>query len=307
MNRAALRTSLVVCFALSACGGSGSSTPDSTAAESTPTTEPAADMGTADLQFVGDADDASLTGAGKNAQVLCNYPTFEGPTVIRLQLNSVNRDVNISLEVSNNKVVVVAGSNAGETYTSRTFEGTGVTSFDAGQGVQIDTPVVETTPAESNPGTVGVITEVTGSIDCGDQTTGTSTVVFSGDTLEGAIDGGLSPFRVECTTDNLRDTLNLAGTMSVGGKIAFFLTIFEYFRQNDQLAFDASGTITLYESFEDPVGVAHQYVYTASDAIVLFENNAHVSGDLVEQSPASGTPNTIHIEGDVTCGSHVTF
>ena len=153
---------------------------------------------------------------------------------------------------------------------------------------------VETSPADSNPGTIGVITNVTGSIDCGNQTVGTSTVVFSGDTLEGAISAGPIPFRVQCDTSATGNSVELAGIILIDGKEAFFFT-----------TFNASGMITLYETFEGPPFVAHQYLVNAADAVTLSENGAHVAADLVEQSPASGAAHTLHVEGDLTCGSTV--
>ena len=293
MNKARVVASVLVGLVLSSCGGSGSSSPQSTTETTEVSSTSAAPKGpaTADLQFAGDA---SVAGAGTDAQVVCNYPTFGGPPLIRSQVQSANPDIDIAVVVDTSKILVIAASGSGSTYSSRTFEGTGMTGFDAGTGVQIDTTLVETTPADANPGTIGAISNITGSIDCGDQTIGTSTVVFSGDTLEGAINSGPTPFRVQCDTSAAGNSVDLAGIIMVNGKEAFFFT-----------TFNASGLITLYESFEGPPVVSHQYVADAADAVTLSENGAHVAADLVEQSPATGAAHTLHVEGDLTCGSTV--
>ncbi|CAN5582146.1 hypothetical protein BH10ACT2_BH10ACT2_15320 [soil metagenome] len=297
MNRTLVLASVVVCFVLPSCSDSGSSTPANTEGTTATTT---ATKAVADLVFAGDA---SLAGAGKRAHVLCNYPALDGSTVIQVLLSSANPDVSFSVEVGSSRVVVIAGSNAGTTYTSRTFEGTDVAAFDASLGLQIDTALVETSPADSNPGTIGAITSVTGTIDCGDQTAGTSTVVFSGDTPEGAVEGGLNPARVDCTITTTGTTLNLVGTVSVGETKAFFFTIIQFYKENKATAFDAHSEINLYESFGDPLSMSHQYVSMPGDPLTLTENGAHIVSDLVEDSPADGVAHTLHMEGDVTCGS----
>ncbi len=304
------RLAVLVVIALAACGSSTKSSaptaapsaPTSSAApattppitatiESTTTLAPAPKgPATASLTFVGDV---GLAGASSNPVVSCNFPTPDGTEVIRLLAQPALPAALFNITVSADKIMVVVASGSGTAYSARWFEGSGVTSFDPAGGVQIDAQLKETTPSTTNHGTIGAITSVSGSIDCGNQTTGTSTVTYSGDSLEGPINVSPTQFRVECDTSSQGDFVSFVSIVSVGGLKALFFTTFQ------------PDSINAFETFAGPPVVQHQYYVKTAGASTLSGTGAHVVGDIVEQSPKSGQAHTLRIEGDVTCGATV--
>lgn len=265
--------------------------PPTTTIESTTTLAPAPKgPATANLTFVGDT---GLAGASSHPVLSCNFPTVDGTEVVRLLAQPADPAALFNITVSSGKIMIVVASGSGTAYTARWFEGTGVTGFDPSKGVQINAQLTETTPSTSNPGTIGAITSVTGSIDCGDQTAGTSTVTYSGDSLEGPINAPPTPFRVECDTSAQGNFVSFVSIVSVGLLKALFFTTFQ------------PDSINAFETFAGPPIAQHQYVVKATGASTLTGSEAHVVGDIVEQSPPSGVAHTLHIEGDVTCGATV--
>jgi hypothetical protein len=310
------RIGVLLIFAVAGCGSSTkSSTPTaeptvaaSTTAETTtaPTTVPSTTAttesttttlapapkgsATADLTFVGDV---GLDGASSNPVVTCNAPNLDGSVVIRVSAHPAAPEDLFNITLSEGRITVRVGSGSGVDATLRTFQGDGVTDIDAATGAQIDTGLFETTRPTDNRGTIGTIFAVSGSVDCGDQTVGTSTVTYSGETLDGAVSGGPDPFRVECNTSPKGDFVSLVGLVSVGEVKALIFTTFE------------ADSINAFETLAGPPLVQHQYALNATGASTLTGTGAHVVGDIVEQSPASGEAHTLHIDGDVTCGATV--
>jgi hypothetical protein len=194
------------------------------------------------------------------------------------------------------KVTVGVYAGSGTTFVGRTFEGTGVKGFNAARGAQIDSTLTETTASTPslNPGTLGAITSIKGSIDCGDQTPGTATVTFTGDTAEGAIKGRANPFRVECDNSATNgNTVQMSGVVKVGKTKAQVIATF------------GPDTINVFEVFPGPPAVQHQYVVKAAGVSTISSTGAQLNGTAVEQSPASGTAHTLQLAGKVTCGSTV--
>jgi hypothetical protein len=241
------------------------------------------------------AGDTGLAGPATLTQISCNFPNSNGDGTITMFLLAKPADPNIgfNIRVSAGKITIDVSSGSGTAFRSRSFEGTGVIGFDAAKGVQIDTPLTETTAAGTDRGTVGAVTSVKGSVDCGNQTVGTSTVTFTGDTADGAVSGGPSPFRVECDTSAQGNFVTLVGVVMVGSTKAFFFTDF------------APDSINIFETLTGPPVVQHQYLVKAAGVSTLSATGAHVTGDLVEQNPSTGTAHTVHVAGDVTCGATV--
>ena len=173
------RLALGFVLALAACGG-GSTQP---AASSQSPAAPPKGPATAQLTFVGDA---SLAGPA-SAQPSCNFPGVDA-TTISIFVQPPDQTVLDRVVVAAGKVSVRVAAGSGTEYRERDFEGTGVTGFDPATGAQIDSPLTETPlAAGQNPGSLGAITSIKGSVDCGNQTTGTSTVAVTGSTAEGSI------------------------------------------------------------------------------------------------------------------------
>jgi hypothetical protein len=178
-------------------------------------------------------------------------------------------------------------SGSGATYVERDFAGTGVTNFDAAKGATIDSPLTEG-PNQDAHGTLGVLTSMSGTIDCGNQVPGSSTLTFSGPTPKGALSGGLSPVNVECVTNTFGKSVSVLGILQVGTT------------PTDMIMSVSPGTFSVY-----PVGAGF-YRNTSTAVATLTATGAHIDGDVLEQNVAKGaTAHTIHVTGDVTCGTSV--
>jgi hypothetical protein len=184
------------------------------------------------------------------------------------------------------RVKVILGSGSGSEYHERAFEGTGVTSFDSARGARIDSTLSETAPpAGSTKGTIGTITAISGSVDCGNQTRGTSTVRITGSTAEGALTAAvLDPVRAECDETPDGTEVVASGLANVGATRALVA-----------LGLTTDGSVTVDVTVP---GRSHHYVANGSSTIT--STGGHVRADVVEQK---ATPaRTLHVEGDLTCG-----
>ena len=166
---------------LAACSGTGSSAPISTVSGPTQpaTSAPApstsqtlsaspvatSTKGPASSQFAltGTAD---LTGPVSAQTIVCDRPSLDGPEIFFLgQAGTTGPQVVIFLRAGHVEVRVATGS--GATLRERDFAGTGVTTFDAATGAQLDTPLTETTAAGAAIGDLGALSHISGTIDCG--------------------------------------------------------------------------------------------------------------------------------------------
>ena len=191
------------------------------------------------------------------------------------------------------QVTVFVGSGSGTDYHERAFEGTGVTAFDAAKGASVDSTLTETTAtAGTTKGDVGAITRIKGSVECGDQTPGTSTVTFSGETAEGPLAAAvLDPVRVECDASPQGDELAASGIVPVGSTQALI-----------SLGLTSDGSVTVDLSVP---GGSHRYLAAGTSSVT--STGAHVEADVVEADvveQAAVPARTLHVEGDLTCGLH---
>ena len=262
-------------------GSAPTATPAATPlATPVPTKGPA----TQDLTITGPAGAA---GPVTLAAIRCNLPLNGG-----LQISVLGRPADLNLSVY---IFVQAGavsvrydSGAGATYAERDFSGTGVKDFDAAKGAQIDSPLTETTTKDAH-GSLGVLTHISGHIDCGNQMPGSSTLAFSGLTTKGALSGGLNPVNVECTNGQDGPSVSIMGVVQVGST------------PTDLIMAVSPGTFTVY-----PV-LAGFYRNTSTAVASLSATGAHIEGDATEQvAPGSkATPHKVHVSGDVVCGTTV--
>jgi hypothetical protein len=278
---------------VTACSGSaGTAAPIATptaagtvaAATAAPSPTPAPTKGpaTESLNVVGPA---GATGAVTNAAVRCNFPATDGTSYINVIGQPVDPNLSVYINVSAGLVTVRFDSGSGSTYVERDFTGTGVTSFDAATGAKVDTKLVEVATTGAH-GTLGVLTSLSGTIDCGNQTAGTSTLTLTGPTAKGALGGGLNPVNVECVTDSFGKRVSVLGVVQVASTP--FLAVISI----------SPGTASV------SVGGDGFFRNTATAVATLTPTGAHVDADLLEQNPAAGTKaNTIHMTGDVVCGT----
>jgi hypothetical protein len=118
---------------------------------------------------------------------------------------------------------------------------------------------------------------------------GSSTLTFTGLTPNGDLSGGLNPVNVECLTNSNGSSVSVLGVVEVGSTPTF--VVFYVVPGSFSVAASTDG------------------FFRSGDTVVatLTATGAHVDGDAVEQLAAGSTakPHTIHITGDVTCGTTV--
>jgi hypothetical protein len=278
--------------ALVACGGETAS-PSASSATPTPT-GPA----TANVTFTGDA---ALGVALANAQVECEYPTLQGLSisVTGVPQGQPANSIFVRLTIRDGADMIRIATGSSTHYRERDFAGTGTTGFDVHRGVQLSGQLNDTTPTGTNKGTLGAITSVTGSVSCGNQTAGTSTIRVTGDTAEGPIDVSLNPVKVVCSSGSSGMFVSVLGLTTVPG--APTLMIIGLGRTSLSVAEDeqvsATKTTTLYYSAQGQVGVNET------------STGGQVNGNVNEaaSSAVGGTQHTVHLQGDATCGATTTY
>ena len=221
------------------------------------------------------------------AGIRCNLPSTD---VLQISVLARPSDPNLSVYifVQSGKVTVRYDSGSGSTYVERDFAGTGVTNFDAAKGATIDSPLTEV-PNKDAHGSLGALTSITGSIDCGNQMPGSSTLTFTGLTPNGDLSGGLNPVNVECLTNSNGSSVSILGVVEVGSTPTFMVV------------YVSPGSFSVAASGDGFFRSGGTVVAT------LTATGAQVDGDAVEQLAAGSTakPHTIHVTGDVTCGTTV--
>jgi hypothetical protein len=265
----------------------GCSTTETTTRSTRPRTSSPTASPRANISFTGDV---GLTGAATDPSVRCNFPVLEGLSIAVLA-QPPDSTLTTRIGLRSDRVMVFVSSGSGPDYHERAFEGTGVSSFDAAKGAVVDSTLTETAAtAGSTRGSVGAVTAIKGSIECGDQKAGTSTVTITGDTAEGALAAAvLDPVRVECDESPDGNEVVASGLMTVGSTKALV-----------KLGLTSDGAVTVDETL--PSG-SHRYIASGSSRIT--STGAHVRAEVVEQGAATPA-HTLHVEGDLSCGLHAT-
>jgi hypothetical protein len=295
---AAALATLILGLALSGCSGSAPTaapsavpTTAATTAPSTSTPVPSVATATAAPSPTGSprpasgtvtlAGDPGLAGDLAITGIRCQLPAVAGMTIAVFATAPNGVFVQAILSAGSLAIRVYTGS--GATASERNFSSSSLTSFDAATGAKFDTPV--TPVAGPNPaGTIGAVTSAKGSIDCGGQRPGTSSLVFSGTGADGAFGPALNPVRVQCDTG---PSVQATGIVQVGGKPVLALLAV---RTGTFTVFTSNGTQT------------HFYTAPASGVTALTATSAKVDGDAVEAATAGGTAHTIHVAGELVCG-----
>lgn len=293
--RRALMPALAAGLLVAACSGSSATSgPAATVAGATtvpsgtsmPAATPAPTLGPA-TQHLTVAGPAGAAGAVSNAQVRCNLPSTGG---LQISVLGQPADPNLSVYVfvQSGSVTVRYDSGSGATYVERDFAGAGVTNFEAATGAQIDSPLTEVATGDAH-GNLGVLTSISGSVDCGNQMPGSSTLTFSGPTPKGTLGAGLNPVNVECVTTTYGSSVSILGLIQVGSTPTL------------AVVYVSPGTLSVSLSGDG------FFRNTATAVATLTPTGAHVDADLLEQNVAKGAKaHTIHVSGDATCGTMVT-
>ena len=158
-------------------------------------------------------------------------------------------------------------------------------AFDPAAGAQIDTTLTETTAAGLNPGKLGAITSLKGSIASNDQLAGTSTLTITGDIAAGHMDGPVNPASVVCAADG--KSVSIIGRASAGSTPVLLVI---------SLAKDHFSVAAA-----TPAGAGGFFLIDAPGVAALVPGGAQVSGDAPKADSSDSAP-VIHLAGDVTCG-----
>jgi hypothetical protein len=275
---------IVLTVVTAACSGDSGGVTPSASSRRAPS-----DPGTASLTVSGDP---GLAGVITDAAVTCSFPDVEG---LRISVFARAADPTFTyrITVAREKVIVHADSGAGSTFRERNFEGTGVTGFDARRGAHLETEVSDAAPSPGvDPGSIGRVVAVTGSIACGDQTPGSSTLTVTGETPTGRYDRApLDPVVVECYfADGEVTAIGVARVDTT--KVLLMVS----------LGADGIGV-------EEALGSEGQRYYASTPApatapaATLGPDGGRADGDVVERD--NPRPHTLHIEGSVRCGTPV--
>jgi hypothetical protein len=229
---------------------------------------------------------ASVTGPIIATSIDCNYPTLSGQEIYVLAHFS-NPNLSTQLHVQSGKLTVLLDTGQGTTFQSRTFTGTGVTGFSAGTGVQINSTLTETASAASPGTTLGEITSIKGSIDCGNEKAGSTTIHLTGTSTLGSFDTDISSALVICRSypaSSGGNQIAVSGLAKAGTTPVSILVSIQ------------NGTF----SFEAVAGPANSVFLNGTGTATVSGDTAHVDGT------ASSTTNSssVTVVGDATCGVH---
>jgi len=268
----------VLCGAvLAACSSGGSSKPAEHLAP--------ADTATATLTLAGGS---SVDGSVVDPIVNCSYPTLDG---VRITASGQPQDPasTVDLTIAPKSVTVTLQSGTGPTAYRRVFTGSGVTGFDAAHGATLDSSLRETHPAGAVPGTIGALTRVHGTVDCGTQNPGSSTVAVTGNTGVGKLSGPLESVRVACFVNGEDNYVVVRGIGRVGTKRA------EVFVTGQPARFIVGVTL--------PGAQPRSYASDPYATSLPTDVGLTVKGDAVPGNGlATGGP-TVHVEGGAKCGN----
>jgi hypothetical protein len=241
--------------------------------------------------------DPALAGAMTVQDIECQTPTLNGTTInlYGLPHGQPANGLTASLTITSTFFVLRISGGSGQNLQAREFTGTGVANFTAASGANISGSVKDTTPAQVDKGKVGSISAVSGTIDCGNQTRGSSTIRITGSSADGPIDITPTDARVACTSgaSGVYVTVNAVTTIN-GVRAVVFYTI-----APDSLQFA-----------EEPVqGTPHFYAaqQLPHGSTQVSSTGARVDGVATETGSNSPTPHTVHLQGSATCGSTGTY
>jgi hypothetical protein len=238
--------------------------------------------------------DSNVTGSwGKSFGIDCSNPTFDGLDILFFAQSPDTKAV-VLITLKQGSIEVSERAGAGSAYTDREFQGSGVAVFDARLGASFDSDLSIVPSPDQKPGILGTITHVAGSIECGNQTPGTSTVVASGSSPEGAFSGPFTAARVTCNSSaQYGASVGVSATINAGTTPTLLI-----------ISLPANRNATIFSSTQAPAK-QHSYTMDRAGVVSISTTGAHIDADFVEvvASGTTTTPHTIHLAGDVTCGT----
>ncbi len=220
--------------------------------------------------------------------VECAFPSLKGLQIVVNGAETAAPGVAVGVTVVASSVTVTVASGSGQQFTEREFTGGGLTGFDASEGVQINaTSLSETTSPSGKRGTLGGVTSITGSVDCGNQNPGSSTIMLSGSVSQGPVSGSLAHVFVICEPTGV---LTLAIT---SGSPQLFLDFFANGQDSSLHVYVVSaGSSTTVTYFDKGPGVAS-----------VTSTGAHINAAALQLGIPTAQAHTLHMTGDVTCST----
>ena len=287
---------VLACALLAGCGGAttgagpgGSSSSGPGSSSSSTASGPA----TEDIALTGDA---TISGPLSRVNISCSYPTLDGLSIqVSGVLQATAGTPFVFVNVRDGVVSLREATGSGQQYTERDFSGSGTHGFDATRGVRLSGGVTDSTPASTSRGTLGAITAISGSISCGGQTTGTSTITVSGTTADGAVDLHASPVKVVCSTGASGEFIGITGLTTINGQRAVLIVSLGQSSLSVATAVKAASGL----------GAAHFYTAQGKVGTTLSATGGHVDGNASETATAGG--HTVRVSGDATCGATATY
>jgi hypothetical protein len=230
-----------------------------------------------------------LTGPITPTSITCGLPSFDGSQISVLG-KAASGGPDIVLFVTDGHVEARVGQGSGPQLKLRTFVGSGVTGFDATSGATIDSALTESTAAGTPIGTLGALTRIVGTFDCGDQNPGTSTVTVTGEAGQGPMTGALTSARVQCTVTASGTFVGIRALGMAGSTpVLVFVTASKGLLQ---VAVETRAQGDFYTAKGDGL-------------VTLAPDGARMTGDVTQVVKAGATPHVLHVDGSATCGSTV--
>jgi hypothetical protein len=298
-----LGAAMLVSLAIGACSGAhatpsnprgtspagATATPTQAAATAFPiSVGSAGSAATATLAFGGIA---SLSSGLSYQVVRCQVPSVSGDTITVVG-STADRGISVTVTLAADEVHVSLFAVSGGSLSLRDFVGTGVTGFEAATGATVSGPLTESTPAGTSTGPIGVLTSLSGSVDCAGQQRGTASMTLTGTLPEGALGGEMKSVRVECDTMGSIRSIGVMGIVTVGSSPAL-------------------AVVTIYDgSFDVDLETSPSYHLAAKGAgtgNLTGANTGTVDGEATGTYLTGGPKQAVDVSGSATCGTMVTY
>jgi len=225
---------------------------------------------------------AGIAGPLRVGAIECGLPGLSGSSIVLLARPAAP-GITLKIVLLPKAVLIVVGTGSGSDIKSRTFVGAGIVGFDAAAGANVKSLLIEA-KQHASPGSVGSPSSISGTVDCGDQAPGHSTMTVHGQTASGLLSGTpLDPLKVICTALPEGADVSVIG-LTHAGSTAVLVDV-DVRVKSVTVTISAKGRKA--ESYFSSTGTA-----TASAAGV----------DIDRVVSAAGTSQSLHVVGSATCG-----
>jgi hypothetical protein len=216
--------------------------------------------------------------------VRCDFPALTG-TQILIIARPADASLSVRITVVPGQVTVGVDTGSGAQYEQRNFVGKGVSRFSDTRGASINSSLTAVPlAAGSAAASLPVVSSISGSINCGGQTSGTSTLKITGKTELGTVSTRISPVNVSCSTG---PEVLIIGHIKDG-------------KQAGQVDMSVSGKLFSF-SISTKSPTAHSYAGKSGSASAS-SGGARINGVATETSTAGSAVHKLKVVGRVVCG-----